>query len=292
MKAAKAIYLIVIISVTIFVVGFFGARRLRAFQGLFSDADIVKESVELEPFKKIDLKADVVNFDIAEGENYRIDYEYPDYMTLKGDVDNDTLKIELKGKKNSSFGFFRIDPNGNGIKTVEPKIRVTVPKGTELDKVDLIVSAGNINLSDRVIDEIKADCDAGNLNLSKITANKTEIQADAGNIEIKDSVLGDSEYCTSAGRIAIDDTVMNSVSAETNMGEIDFDNTTFGKGEVNSNMGSISIDGTFDELKSHADMGKISVDNENKDNAKYDLSLDMGQITVNGDSKGMLYNVD
>ena len=62
MKTVKTIYLIVIISITVFVVGFFGARKIRAFSGLFSDADIVKDSVTVEPFKEVKLVADVANF--------------------------------------------------------------------------------------------------------------------------------------------------------------------------------------------------------------------------------------
>ena len=69
MKTVKTIYLIVIISITVFVVGFFGARKIRAFSGLFSDADIVKDSVTVEPFKEVKLVADVANFTIVEGDD-------------------------------------------------------------------------------------------------------------------------------------------------------------------------------------------------------------------------------
>ena len=290
MKTVKTIYLIVIISITVFVVGFFGARKIRAFSGLFSDADIVKDSVTVEPFKEVKLVADVANFTIVEGDDYHVDYEYPDSMALKGKVENEVLKIELKGKKNQGFGFLKFDKNG--IKSAEPKITVYVPKGTELSKADLTISAGNVNLSDKIFDSLKADCDAGNINLNKITANKVEIEADAGNIEINHSVLGDCEYHTSAGRIAIDNTVMNKVEAETSMGEIDLDNIIFANGEVNSDMGAITIDGSFDELKSHTSMGRISIDNEKLDTAKMDLSVDMGEVVVNGNGKGSSFKQD
>ncbi len=289
MKTAKTIYLIAIITITVFVVIFFGGRKIKAFRGLFGNVDMVNDSVSLEPFKEIDLEADAVEFEIVEGEDYHVDYEYPSSMTLKGGVENDVLKIELKGKKNQAFGFFRIDPGKMSIKNVEPKITVTVPENTEFKKADLKIDAGNVNLSDRIIDELKADCDAGNFNLKRITAEKLDVTADAGNVEIKDSTLGDCKFDTSAGRIKVDDSVMNSVNAETSMGEIDFDNTTFGKGEVNSDLGKISIDGTFDELKSTASMGNIEVDNTN-DAAKYDISIDMGEINVNGDSKGTKFS--
>lgn len=284
MKTAKTIYLIVIILVTVAVVGFFGARRIRAFRGMFTDADIVKESVSLEPFKEIRLDADIADFTIVEGEEYRIDYEYPSNMTLKGEVDKETLKIELKGKKNNSFSLIRID--GNSVKTAEPKLKVVVPAGTDFEKVDLQIDAGNVTLSDRVIVELIADSDAGNFNLSKITAGKTNITADAGNIEIKDSTLGDCDLKTSAGRIKVDDSVMNSADAETSMGEIDFDNTTFEKGNIISDMGAVSVDGNFEELTCRTSLGKISVDSDSIDEAKLDLYMDMGDIKVNGESKG------
>lgn len=284
MKTAKTIYLIAIIFITVVVVAFFGGRKIKAFRGLFTDVDVVKDSATLEPFKEIELDANAVNFTVVDGEDYHVDYEYPSYMTLKGDVDHETLKIELKGKQKDSFGFLRLDKGG--LHTVEPRITVTVPKGSELAKMYLKINAGNVTLSKRIIEELDVDCDAGNFNINEITSNKVKVLTEAGNIEIDDSTLGDCEFGTSAGRISVDETVMNNVTVETNMGEINFDGTTFAKGEAESNMGSVKIDGNFEELKCNTNMGEISVDSESIDNAKLDLSVDLGEVKVNGNSKG------
>lgn len=287
MKTAKTIYLIVIITLTVLIVGFFGARRIHAFGDFFSDVNIKKDSATVEPFKEIKLDADIANFTILEGDDYHVDYEYPDNMVLKGKVENEVLKIELKGKSGQSFGLFRIGKTG--IKTAEPKITVYVPKGTELEKMSLTIDAGNINLADRFIGDIQMDCDAANVILQGITSNKVGLKADAGNIEIQDSTLGDCDFDTSAGRIDVDNTVMNSTEVKSDMGEINMDSVTFSKGKVDSEMGSVSVDGIFEELTSHTSMGKISVSGDSVEEAKLDLRVDMGEVSVNGSSRGSSY---
>ena len=284
MRTLKTLYLIVLITVTVFVVGFFGARRLKFFRNMFSGNDIKKESVVVEPFKSIQMDAEVSDFTIIEGNEYRVDYEYPENISVKGKVENEVLIIEAKGKSNSGFSFLKFDKKG--INTIDPKLTVTVPAGTQLDKTNLTINAGNINLSGRTLTDLDISCNAGNITLGNVTSDKVNIKTDAGNIEIKDSTLGDCDFSTSAGRIAVSDTTMQSVDGITNMGEINLKDITLGKGDLESNLGAVSVDGDFERLKVLTNMGKISVDSEHIENAELDLQMDLGDITVNGTSKG------
>ena len=287
MKAAKTIYIIAIVLITVLVVFFFGGRRFREIRGIFNGGDIVKDSVKLEPFSEIELNADVADLRIEEGDEYRVDYEYPSNISVKGNVDHDVLKIKVEGKKSKNV--FPFVFSKRGVETVDTKLKVIVPKGTEIKKADFVIKAGSVNLSDRVIDELKADCEAGSLNLYNITSNKVEVEADAGNIEVDKCTMEDCDFRTSAGRIYIDSSVMKDINSHTDMGEIFIDSVTFEKGEISSSMGTITIDGDYKELKSETNMGSLSVNCDNLDSAKLDLSVDMGSLTVNGDGKGKSY---
>ena len=287
MKTFKTIYLVGIIFITIFVVGFFGARRIGRMVGWFDNGGVVKDSVKLEPFTSIELDADYVDFNIVEDNEYRVDYEYPSNMNVNGKVENGVLKITVKGTPNTSFSFFQFDKTG--IKTVNPSLTVVVPEGTKFDSVDLKANAGDIRLDERIIDSFKAEMDAADLELDSITAEKMNIQTDAGSVEIFDSSIGDLEVSTSAGEISMNSSVSDSVKVSANMGNIEFFNNTFSKGEFKSDMGKISVDGEFEEIKAESSMGEISVENENIGTAKVDLSVDLGKVSVNGVNKGNSY---
>ncbi len=287
MKTFKTIYLTVMILTTICVVGLFGTRRFMIFKGWFSDADIVKESVQVEPFKEIILDADVADFTIVEGEEYRVDYEYPSNIAVKGKVENEVLNLSVIGKKNTGYGLFEVD--GKGINTVDTKLTVVVPKGSEVKVADLTIRAGQIRLSDRDFDTLKADCAAGNLDLKKVKADKLEVKADAGNVEIDDSTFEDAKFTLATGALNVEDSVIGNLEAQNNMGTLTLYKTNFTKGTLESNLGKVDVDGEFEELKIVSNLGGINVDSENIENAKLDLSVDLGDIIVNGEKKTPAY---
>ena len=290
MKVFKTIYLIAIITITVLVVGLFGARRFGNWFGFFGGQKMVEAEVDLEPFKSIELEGDVADFSIVEGDDYHVEYKYPSNITVTGNVENDVLKVKVKGKQNSSTGLFVFDKRG--INTVDTTLVVYVPEGTQLDKVDLQINAGNVKISDFNINTLKADCDAANMELSEITSDNVDLVADAGNLEMDDCIFGDCKMVTSAGNISLDHSVVKDLEAETSMGRVELFSTTFEKGKINSNLGEISVDGSFNELTAETDMGKISVECENLDEAKLDLSVDLGEITVNGLEKGSHFEQD
>ena len=284
MKVFKTIYLVFIILITIAVVGFFGARRIGRYAGWFDNGGIVKDSVELEPFTAIEMDAEVVEFSIIEDDEYRVDYEYPSNINVNGKVENGVLKITVKGSPNTSFGFLRFD--NSGFKTVDPILTVVVPEGTKLDSIDMKVNAGDIRLDNRVIDDFKADINAGNMELDGITSEKMIIETDAGNVEIFDSTIKDLDIKTDAGAISVDQSTSEKVKAGANMGNIKFYNDKFSEGEFESDMGKIAIDGEFDKIKAESSMGEISIDSETIDDAEVEVSVDLGKISINGDNKG------
>lgn len=284
MKVFKTIYLITIITITVLVVGLFSARRFGKWFGIFNGTKVVETRVDLEPFQSIKLDADVADFTIVEADGYSAAYKYPEKYTINGKVENGVLNIKVKGND-----AFYLNFDNAGIRPADTKLTVYVPEGTKLDSIDLEINAGNITISDRIIDSVKVDCDAANLELSEITSDKVNVKADAGNVEISDSVFGDTQIDTSAGRVSLKDTSLGDLTVKTNMGDVNLDKVIFKKGSVNSNLGEVDVNGDFEELKVDNNMGAINVDNEKIADAKVELSIDLGEIVVNGDNKGTSY---
>jgi DUF4097 and DUF4098 domain-containing protein YvlB len=288
MKTFKTIYLITIITITVCVVGLFGARRFGRLSGLFGSPDIVKDSVKTEPFQEIQLEADVADFKIIEGDEYRVDYSYPSNITVTGKVENGVLKVNVRGKVNKNGNnFLRI--NGKGIQTVDTKLTIVVPEGSDLSKIDLSVDAGNIELKDRVFDDVVIASAACNVELYKITSDKVKITADTGKILVEKSTSKDAEFTLSAGALEVNDSTFDTVDVTGSLGSIRFDESDFTKGDIESSLGEVIVDGNFEDLTIKTSLGQIRVDSENIEKAKLNLSMDMGEIEVNGDKKGGEY---
>ncbi len=287
MKTFKTIYLITIITITICVVGLFGARRFGRIGGLFGNPDIVRDSVKTEPFQAGEMQADIADFSIVEGDEYRVDYAYPSNITVTGKVENGILKVTVHGKNNYNNNFLRI--HKKGIQTVDTKLTIVVPEESDLSKIDLDVDAGNIVLNNRVFDKIKIDSDACNVELNRITADFADISADAGRILVEKSALKDAEFKVSAGTLEVNDSTLDTVKAEGSMGSIRFDESDFTDGDLSSDLGEVVVDGNFENLQIKTSLGQIRVDSENIDKAELDLSMEMGEIEVNGEKKGGEY---
>ena len=279
MKLAKILYTIAIFVITGFVILFSMGCRLGvgAVVNPFGSGETksVTNEQTTEPFKNIDVDANVVNFHIEEGEGYMVKTEFPSNFDTDVDVAGDTLKVKIKGKKGIDLnlvGFGDIINLGDGLTSKRCDLTIVVPKGEQagLEDINIVSDAGNIELDGRSFDDINIECDAGN-------------------VQVRDCDLGDLNLETSAGNIEFDKISMGDMKIKTNMGNIDLDDVTFGKGTVDSDVGNIEIDGTYDKLEANSDVGAINA-SSSKDDTVFDLKTDIGAVTVNGSSKGRSYS--
>ena len=72
------------------------------------------------------------------------------------------------------------------------------------------------------------------------------------------------------------------------MQEVKMKTVEFKEGEIEADLGKVTVTGTYEKLTAESSMGDIDVENEN-DDAVYDLTVDMGVISVNDDNKGKSY---
>ena len=298
MKLAKILYTISIFVITGFVILFSMGCRLGIGTIMnpvnIGDSKNVSEEQETEPFKNIEVDANVVNFKIEEGDSYKVKTVYPSGFKTDIDVEGETLKVEVKSQKGFDLnvvGFGDIISLGDGLPAKRCDLTVVVPKdgSAVMEDIKIKADAGNVNLEDRVFDDINIECDAGNVQMKDIKSATCRIDTDAGNVQVSDCDLGDMDLKTDAGNIEFDRISMGDMRIKTNMGNIDLEGVTFGKGSVDSDVGNIEIEGSYDKLVAESDVGAINA-SSSKEDTVFDIKTQIGAVTVNGDSKGRSYS--
>jgi len=279
MKKYTGLFIVLIFVLTGIIIAVSLAFRLGTFKRMFSNAFAYEEvaTVEepLESFKDISIDADIMSFEIARGDDYHVEYRFPGSMLVKCTVDDDTLKITAKGKKNS----FNIK---NAFSNENFKMIVYVPKNAAFGKLEGNIDAGDFRISDAVFEEIDLDMDAANTEFSNITVGDIRIVADAGNIEINDSVTEDLTVETDAGNAELSGVSAQEINVTTEMGNIEFKNVNFDEGSFESQLGNIEVKGTFNKAKAECSMGAISINPDNPDEAKIEAEVDLGSIKISG----------
>ena len=279
MRGLKSLYIILIFVITAIVIGAVLFFRFGRFGTSIKDSlkagETITEELEIQSFKDIDIDADVISFEIRRGDDYHVEYSFPERIKPQIKVDDDCLKVSVKGR--DALALF-----GSGFNNNSFKFYLYVPGDAALGKLSADVDAGEIKLNDISFEKITVDADAANVELTGINSDNTKVTADAGNIEIKNSVLGDLEIVTDAGNAEVHNSRCERVEANTEMGNIEFKNTDFVNGSFESSMGNIEIKGNFDSLEVDCSLGAVSVDSDNLENAKIDIDVSLGAIKVGG----------
>lgn len=214
------------------------------------------ETVNLEgSVDKIEVNVDAIDLDVQYGDSLMVEYSCPEKYKPIVTLDGSTLKI--KQKPRVTFNSFA--------EIKDCKIVLTIPEGTELEKMKFSIDAGDLDITGISGKEIKMEMDAGDIKLSNVTAENIEIQTDAGSVKIEES------------------NVEKKIKIEASLGDINIYKTNFDNGNITDDAGDIDVDGVFNKLEARCSLGDIDVNTTN-DNADFDLDCDLGKITVNGKS--------
>ena len=252
-------YMLVLWSITLVVIlcglaynlGGFGFHYLSATNvGEYEDFDYSGDE-----FSSIEVNVDAADLDIRYGDTYMVSTNIPKKYQPVINVKDGKLEIQQK-KLNHPINSFK------SLKE-ECSIEITIPTGTKLEDVDIVVDAGDIDIETVKGKSISISADAGDIDLKNVEFESTTVDADAGDIEAKDSKLG-------------------KLKIEADLGDIDADKTDFDYGKITADMGDISIDGAFNRLEAECDLGNINITTPNPDYDNMDLDVSLGSITVNG----------
>ncbi len=209
--------------------------------------------------------SDVTDIDIdLGGESVIIEESENDHIWISTASSNNWVQYGMKG------GTFRVYSK-NSIrlwkKITNGSVHIYLPKGMELDSIELSVGAGKLKSMALNADEINLDIGAGKFDIDGISAHEVKIEVGAGKADINDIIADKADVSAGAGKININGVDVRKLSLDVGMGNIDM------QGKVNG------------DIKAECGMGSISMRVEGSEtDYNYEIECAMGSIRI-GDSK-------
>lgn len=217
----------------------------------------VVEDMALSPFTRVDVELSNGTVTVSSGEAYGIRLSSGS-RKLQYSLENGILKVwdeELIGVQFSERG---------------GSVEIFLPDGAELADADITNSLGSIELKNLSVETLTAEADLGDITADGLRADSATLTAECGAVNLTSVEADELEADLSLGDM-------------TATGLAVTDRLT-----VTSDMGGVSLEGELGERVSvTADMGDISaVSSRAEQWYGYELSTDMGEITVNGQNRG------
>lgn len=141
----------------------------------FDDDDPKSFDTEtISEFKELDVNLKVGGITIERGNKWELRSKYSyDYLKPVYTLKNGKLSISQPGYKNQKLG------------TKTCRIVVTVPFGTELDKLNMNMDVGAVELSGFDIKKGSIDTDVGAIEISNVNFNDLDLDSDVGAVSIE-----------------------------------------------------------------------------------------------------------
>ena len=198
---------------------------------------------------RIEMEVDVCSVDItsAEGEGLiSVDYSGNENLCPEVSYDNGTLKVSQRDTTSIRLG--------GGFNN--PKLKIVVGKDTKIDRIEMNIGAGDIDMDDVNVVNYTGDFDAGNIEISGCTFDKFVLEADAGNI-------------------SMDNSSAENINIKSDAGNVEIKNTDFTDFEADVDFGNVEIEGVND-----------------LDSYDIDCEVEAGLVQIGDNSKGTKYNSD
>ncbi len=183
------------------------------------------------------------------GDDVHVEYNLPESYIPEIGLKNGVLSVVMSNS-------IRIGDSGWN----DFEIKIVIPEGTELDKLDLKLDAGNIEMSDITANDVKIECDAGNIELEGIVADSFDVDVDAGNIDFRKITADTVSIKADAGNIELRNCTIDIFNADADAGNIETHDCTITRGSVSTDLGNIDLDGEIGDVETHTSLGIINVD--------------------------------
>lgn len=168
-------------------------------------------SFEGETIDSLEMKLGACEVTIVEGTAFSLEYENLVRKKLAYSVKNGQLSIEY----NSGKEWF------TWLRRTDPKIVVTIPKDTVLEKATMNFGAAEIDLDFLETKSLSLVIGAGEMNVNRMTVTEhANIQVGAGSLEMKRAELNDAKLECGVGEISIDGVLTGTCRAKCGVGEI------------------------------------------------------------------------
>ncbi|HJG86141.1 DUF4097 family beta strand repeat-containing protein [Pseudoflavonifractor capillosus] len=217
----------------------------------------VVEDMALSPFTRVDVELSNGAVTVSSGETYGIRLNSGS-RKLQYSLENGTLKVwdeDLIGVQFSERG---------------GSVEIFLPDGAALTDADITSALGGLELKNVQVETLNIQADLGDITAEGLQAGSAVLTAECGAVNLTDVEADELEAELSLGDM-------------TATGLAVTDRLT-----VTSSLGSVSLEGELGESVSvTADMGDISaVSSRAEQWYGYELSTDLGEITVNGQNRG------
>lgn len=214
------------------------------------------EARNLEAFDSIDITSAIADISFQAAEDYGVELVwYGERLEMEYQVEGDQLIV---WNSHNSFNMMNSPKTG--------QVVVYLPEDAVLDTVFIQADMGQVRISGWEMEDLTIENDMGEIHLSGQTVDMLNASSSMGKIELDGVSARAMDLSSDMGSVvARDCTVTDALSAESNMGNIELSGALTGALDLVNDMGGIKMSTT-------APVTQFS----------YDLSVDMGALTVDG----------
>ncbi|MDE6024675.1 MAG: DUF4097 family beta strand repeat-containing protein [Lachnospiraceae bacterium] len=233
------------------------------------------EKTKIDSFSSIDIDVQYANVNFVAADDYYIEYDITADSSEPYFIHNDTLTFN-----DSSRTYFHINIGLNHNTNDKHKEYVTIyyPEGADFKMLKADLDMGSIEITGANIKELDLDLDMGSLAIDNCNIKSISSSLDMGSITIMDCIINTADFDLDMGNLDITDTaIYDGMEADLDMGSADL--KLMSKGQNRE-----AIDYGFDLS---CDMGDVSLNSDDKGRdyhqkgvSKIEISCDMGSISI------------
>lgn len=201
----------------------------------------IEESATLEAFDSIVIDAAVMDLVVKEGSAYGFDYRGTKNLVMSYKVDDGNLVITQKKK-------------GNMIENNSAVLTLIVPADTQLERMDIGIDVGDIDMNNLKVKIMDADIDVGDIEVESTVFDEVIIDSDTGDVDLSSSSFTRLDIVTDVGDVEVDSSIDISeytYDLKTDVGEVEVGTGEYGR--------KYKQDGKNGEITIHGDVGDITV---------------------------------
>ena len=230
---------------------------LSGWSGTSGTETAAAEEAELAPFTSLEVELSNGTVTVSAGETYGIRL-HSGSRPLKYSLEDRVLRV------------WDEQPAGVEFSELGGSVEIFLPGGAALTDADITSALGGLELKNVQVETLNIQADLGDITAEGLQAGSAVLTAECGAVNLTDVEADELEAELSLGDM-------------TATGLAVTDRLT-----VTNSLGSVSLEGELGESVSvTADMGDISaVSSRAEQWYGYELSTDLGEITVNGQNRG------
>lgn len=231
--------------------------RLSGWSGTSETDAAAVVDTELSPFTSLEVELSIGDVTVSAGETYGIRL-HSGSRELKYSLEDGVLRV------------WDEQPAGVELSGRGGSVEVFLPEGEALADADITSALGGVELKNFEVEALNIRADLGDITADGLRADSAVLTAECGAVNLTAVAANELEAELSLGDMTATGLAVTDCLT------------------VASSMGGVSLEGELGENVSiTADMGDISaVSSRAEQWYGYELSTDMGEITVNGQNRG------